>query len=129
MGEEGEEKTEIIRRAPIVRWSEDEDALLKQAVKVLGERWPLVAKLVPGRTASQCKVRYQLYIDDQVNRSKFTPDEDALLLKLVTDHGPGHWTRLTAHFDHRTWLSLKNRYRYLLNRQENRAERKTKKKL
>lgn len=114
------EKKEIIRRAPIVRWDDEEDALLKQAVKVLGKNWDLVARLVPGRTKSQCKVRYQLYIDEQVDQSPFTPEEDALLLKLVEDHGAGHWTRLTPHFRGRTWLALKNRYRVLLNRREGR---------
>jgi myb proto-oncogene protein len=43
-------------------WSTEEDAKLKKAVKKHGNDWVAVAKLVPGRSNTQCRKRW-LYTD------------------------------------------------------------------
>lgn len=42
-------------------WSPDEDEKLDAGIQTFGPgQWAQIAKLVPGRTASQCKVRYKV---------------------------------------------------------------------
>lgn len=38
-------------------WSEEEDARLKEAVALHGNKWARVKELLPGRTAAQCRER------------------------------------------------------------------------
>ncbi|MDR2371805.1 MAG: hypothetical protein LBD60_01505 [Puniceicoccales bacterium] len=46
-------------------WTPKEDALLQEKIKVLGSRWTLVAKFLPGRTDMDCKNRWHLLCNCQ----------------------------------------------------------------
>jgi hypothetical protein len=39
-------------------WTPEEDASLRAAVRVFGQKWSRVKDLVPGRTAPQCRERF-----------------------------------------------------------------------
>ncbi|KAJ2875575.1 myb-like DNA-binding protein bas1 [Coemansia asiatica] len=61
-------------RGPSARWSPEEDALLKRAVKQYGEdrQWVKVAQQVPGRTNLQCRQRWLCNIKAQVEKEQNT---------------------------------------------------------
>ena len=56
--------------------------------------------------------RYVNYLDPNINRSPFTPEEDALLLARYNEFGP-KWLKISTFFSKRTGMTLKNRYNFL----------------
>lgn len=48
------------KRLPYVRWSAEEDAKLRRAIKEHGQRWEYVARAVGTRSYHQCRQRYLL---------------------------------------------------------------------
>ena len=101
------------KKARKIKWQVDDDVLLIHAINLAGQNWPTVSKLVPGKTARQCRDRYQNVLSKQVDKSPFSPDEDALLLKLVQEHGQ-RFEHFTKYFSHRPGIALKNRYATLI---------------
>jgi myb proto-oncogene protein len=75
------------------KWTEDEDAKLKNAVQThVGKNWPLIAALVPGRTKIQCQSRCQATLDPSMGwesayKGKWLEEEDIKLKDAVQTHG------------------------------------------
>lgn len=101
---------------PKVKFTHDEDILLKEIVKEFGDSdWNLIASKMPSRNARQCRERWVNYLADNVNRSPFTPEEDLLLLQKHRDLGR-RWVQISKFFDNRTDISVKSRYLVLKRR-------------
>jgi len=67
-------------------WTPEEDAMLRQAVKVHGERnWKLIAEMVPGRNHTQCLQRWSKVLTPGLKKGQWSPDEDELLIKLAQE--------------------------------------------
>lgn len=96
-----------------------EDHIILMHVQQNGsaDNWPAVAKLLPDRTPRQIRERYVNYLSPKVNRTPFTPEEDELLLKLVSEHGTS-WSKICTHFTNRTDVALKNHYNLLKRRKK-----------
>lgn len=107
-----EGKAPIIRRTRPSRWTEKEDEVLRAAVKVLGQRWKYVAKLISGRNERQCRDRYLLHLSPDLNTEKFTEEEDNLLRELYKESGP-KWERFKERFKGRTAMALRNRWDHI----------------
>jgi hypothetical protein len=91
-------------------WSADEDANLTHAVYTNGARnWPMVAALVPGRTAKQCRERWMVNLNPMLNRTKWTPAEDALIREKYDEFGP-QWSKISKFLDRRAPEAIKNRW-------------------
>ncbi|OZJ03146.1 hypothetical protein BZG36_04645 [Bifiguratus adelaidae] len=65
-------------RSPYVKWTREEDALLREAVAKYGaDNWNLVARSVPGRTYHQCRQRWvKVLKHGTVMRALYSPDEE-----------------------------------------------------
>ncbi|OMH85671.1 Myb-like protein L [Zancudomyces culisetae] len=75
------------------RWTEDEDALLLEAVKLYGVgKWTKISQHVPGRTDVKCRERYVNVLAPNVNHSKWTREEDHKLIEIVNRVGVGKWS-------------------------------------
>jgi hypothetical protein len=104
------------------KWTTDEDAKLKGAVRMHGVRkeWYAIAALVPGRTKLQCKNRWREVLDPSVEWTpgrahKWTTDEDAKLKGAVRMHGVRkEWYAIAALVPGRTKLQCRNRWRQYL---------------
>ena len=75
----------------------------------------------PTRTAVQCRERWFNHIDTTLDKSKFTVDEDLLLLKTTLKIGFGRWNEIAESLNHQTGkafkrneIHVKNRMRCLL---------------
>jgi hypothetical protein len=79
-------------------WAEEEDRLLSSLVVAPGQgltSWVAVAKHIPGRTAKQCRERWSLNLDPDINRGPWTPEEDERLLLLHSRLG-NRWAEISS---------------------------------
>jgi len=104
-GENGERKVANVKGA----WSPEEDEVLKTAVSKYGTEWKQVASAVQGRTAKQCRDRYNTKLDPSINHGPWTPEEDSKLLELKSKLGR-LWTSIAKEMPGRTENSVKSRF-------------------
>merc|ERR1712176_670618 len=85
------------RRTKKGNWTNDEDKQLRSLVKTHGCAWTKVGNGMPSHTDKQCRYRWVNYLDPELRHCPFTAAEDALLLKLHTQHGgkykPRHYAQ------------------------------------
>ncbi|KAF9535330.1 hypothetical protein CPB83DRAFT_841584 [Crepidotus variabilis] len=105
----------MTERAASRPWSEQEDALLRQAVAQYGENdnWKIIALSVSGRTNKACRKRWLHSLQPNVKKSAWTPSEDSLLLELYGKHGP-KWSMIARQISGRTDDACSKRYREAL---------------
>jgi hypothetical protein len=85
------------------KWTGEEDAKLTAAVKKHGcSCWITVAALVPGRTNQGCHRRWLQSLDPDINRGKWTEEEDAMLTHAVKEQGSISWGAVSALVPSRT---------------------------
>ncbi|KAJ1975320.1 hypothetical protein H4R35_003193 [Dimargaris xerosporica] len=95
-------------------WSKAEDNALRSAVQKHGHKWSLVAREIQGRTDDQCAKRWREFLDPRIDRTNWTPEDDARLLKSVRDLG-SQWQKIAqAYFPGRPGTHCRNRWRRLM---------------
>lgn len=60
-------------------WTPEQDAKLLEMVSKIGKNWIQIAAELPGRTASDCDLRWKRHVDPELNRGRFTEQEDGAL--------------------------------------------------
>lgn len=90
-------------------WSQKEDKKLLSCVDKYGHIWYKIAHMFVNRSAQQIRERYINYLDPNINRSKFSVEEDLLLLELHKKYG-NRWSLIRRHMPHRSADMIKNRY-------------------
>ena len=103
-----------------VTWTPDEDKMLKIVVdsfhaQLKGNRWSEMAKLIPGRSAKQCRDRYNNFMCKNISRSKFSHSEDQIIIRQYKQFGPC-WRRISQILGNRSPLQVSNRFRQKLSR-------------
>jgi len=94
-------------------WTADEDAKLRQAVLLYKYDWASISKMVGHRSGDQCSKRWREVVDPSINKQPWSPEEDALLLRLFAKHGSA-WQEIKEHFSNRRGLQCRNRCCHLL---------------
>lgn len=100
------------------RFSKEEDARLKQLVN--GERnksWDQIASEMPGRTARQCRDRYNNYLFKEISSASWSKEEDEIILDLYKVHGP-KWSMISKKLVGRSGNNVKNRWYKFLSKQQ-----------
>lgn len=102
-------------------WTKEEDEYLLKLMKESQIRngkynWADIASNIDGRNAKQCRERWNLNLDPSINRSPWTDDEDALLMKLHVSYG-GRWSLIAKGLNGRTENAVKTRYHSLQRKQ------------
>jgi myb proto-oncogene protein len=69
--------------------------MLIETVKKLGKDWVAVAEMLLGRTNVQCRNRWVVSLDPDINAGKWTPAEDATLLEAKSELGKD-WVAIAA---------------------------------
>jgi myb proto-oncogene protein len=74
-------------------WSPEEDTALLQLVQCHGAtHWEFIAQqLGTRRTPAQCFMRFQRSLNNKIVNSKWTEDEDRLLIQAVKKYGEKNW--------------------------------------
>lgn len=99
-------------------WSEEEDGLLVELVtsemKTHSQiRWTAVSKKIKTRTPKQCRERWTLNLNPNINHDPFTPEDDAILMDAYNKLGP-RWTKIKDLLPGRTENSVKTRYKSII---------------
>ncbi|KAI8114423.1 hypothetical protein M9434_002547 [Picochlorum sp. BPE23] len=82
-------------------WSDEEDRLLAEWQKKVGNKWSEVAKHISGKTGQQCAQRWRHRVNPDIKRDKWDAHEDELLTNLVAKHGNA-WAEIARHVPGRT---------------------------
>jgi hypothetical protein len=91
-------------------WTQEEDQLILKGIDLYGKAWKVIAwKLFTNRTSKQIRDRFINYLDPAVDKSKFSVDEDLLLIELQKAYG-NQWSKLKQYFPKRSSDALKNRF-------------------
>jgi hypothetical protein len=97
------------------RFTKEEDILMVAAVRRHGTDFARVARFLPGRTSTQVRDRYRSVLRLESNGEPWTPDDDELLLTLVTELGEGNWSEISHNFKNRNRTQVRHRYRTIKN--------------
>lgn len=94
-------------------WTDSEDDTLRELVQRYAEgSWSEVASRLPGRSAKQCRERWKFNLCPTINKADWTPEEDALLVRLQRSSG-NRWALIARSFNGRTENAIKTRFRSL----------------
>ena len=106
------------------QWKKEEDERLIKAMEMGFSDWTKIAELVDGRTPKQCRERWKHHLDPSVKKSKWTEDEDAIVLREHDKYG-NKWSKIAKSLPGRTANSVKIRMTTLSKRMP--GHKKTKK--
>jgi Myb-like DNA-binding domain len=99
------------RRASMGKWSEDEDDLLRKAVKEFGgKNWKKIANRLKGRTDVQCLHRWQKVLRPGLIKGPWTPEEDDTVTRLVQVHGTKKWSMIARQLNGRLGKQCRERW-------------------
>lgn len=92
-------------------WTDDEDHVLLDNQRRLGNRWAFIASMLPGRTENAVKTRFKSIM--RAKRREWTQEEDDTILKMHRIFG-SKWDRIATHLPNRTKNAVRTRYRQLV---------------
>jgi hypothetical protein len=99
------------RRASTGRWSQEEDQTLRAAVSSnAGKNWKKIALQLPGRTDVQCLHRWQKVLKPGLVKGPWTPEEDAMVVQLVAEHGQKKWSFIARQLQGRLGKQCRERW-------------------
>ena len=99
------------RRASMGKWTEEEDELLRIAVKEFGgKNWKKIAVRLEGRTDVQCLHRWQKVLRPGLVKGPWTPEEDSIVTDLVKKHGTKKWSHIARQLNGRLGKQCRERW-------------------
>jgi hypothetical protein len=88
----------------------EEDQAIVDFVSQKGiHAWPKVRSVLPHRTPKQCRERWFNNLSPGVSKGPWTPEEDAIIYRLYTEHG-AKWALIAQAVSGRTDNAVKNRW-------------------
>ena len=108
------------KKKPKAKWSEDEDALLKELVRKYktpqSPGWKKIAShFAPKKSESQCMHRWTKSLNPNLRKGAWLPEEDAKVKELVKQHGARKWTYIASFLDGRIGKQCRERWHNHLN--------------
>jgi hypothetical protein len=96
-----------------VKWSRNEDQLLRHFVEVHGlGNWIAIAHDIPGRNPKQCRERWLNQLAPALSKDGWTQQEDAILVQQQRICG-NVWSQITQFLPGRSPNAIKNRWFWL----------------
>jgi hypothetical protein len=92
------------------KFTREEDIQLRRLVQFYGDRdWESISKGMIGRTARQCRHRYNNYLLDTHQYFAWTDAEEHLIWVKFQEMGP-KWAKISSDLPGRTGNDVKNRW-------------------
>ena len=102
--------TNTLKKKHKQRFTLEEDEKLIDLVTQFGiNNWVLISNYFQDRNPRQVKDRWKNNLNPDINKKKFTDEEDILLKTLYFEYGP-KWVQISKIFGNRTDVSLKSRW-------------------
>eukprot|EP01083_Nonionella_stella_P055980 147631_1 len=101
-----------------VKWTPEEDDLLRQAVVANNfKNWRKIASIFgpDQKTDVQCLHRWQKVLDPGLLKGPWSPDEDRYVIELVQKYGPKKWSLIARHLPGRIGKQCRERWHNHLN--------------
>jgi hypothetical protein len=99
-------------------FSPEEDAKLRDLVNFHGlHSWDAIVKDMPGRSARQCRERWNLYLSPTVKNDPWSLEEEQRLFNAYVSVGP-RWSLIVQRFPTRTPNNIKNKVKQLIRRSQ-----------
>ena len=91
-------------------WTPEEDELLREKVKRLGAgNWTEIAKEMPGRTPKQCYDRWNRYLNPNLKKEPWSPEEDRIIIESQRKLG-NQWKKIAPLLPGRSDSMVRNRW-------------------
>ena len=90
-------------------WKKEEDTLILNLIKEYGKSWSKISNIIKTRNGKQIRDRYINVLSPNINKNKFSSDEDFLIIKLYEKYG-AKWAKINSYFNNRTTDMIKNRF-------------------
>ena len=110
-------------------WTPEEKELLQNlVVNYSGPeygKWIQIAEQIPGKNASQCRIKWSNSVNPNINHSNWTPAEDQLLAVIVSNYnGPEHgkWAKISEQIPGRSRKQCEERWSRSIDPDINHAE-------
>ncbi|KAH0793122.1 Myb-like DNA-binding domain containing protein [Histomonas meleagridis] len=93
-----------------IKFTEAEDDKLSKLVSIFGcKDWIMISKLMETRNPRQCRERWKNYLNPELRKDPWTPEEDKLLCQKHDELG-AKWNKIARFFNNRSDNSLRNRW-------------------
>jgi hypothetical protein len=96
-------------------WTKDEDDMIVELVSSTGKNWAMISKMMPTRNGKQIRDRFLNYLDPNINKIKFTDEDDKNIIEYYKIYGT-KWSKIAKYFEGRTGDMIKNRFYSCLKR-------------
>jgi len=107
-------------------WQQEEDTKLKQLVTESDNpSWRQIAEAIPGRNTKQCRERWKNFLNPILKKGKWQEEEDKILLEEHQKVG-NRWASIARMIIGRTKLQVRDRWRALEKRKENKETKSEK---
>ena len=106
-----------------IKFTEQEDQLLISLVQQHGPKdWIKISKLIETRNPRQCRERWKNYLNPELRKDAWTPEEDKILTEKVAEFG-GKWNKIGKFFQNRSDNSIRNRWMLIARRKSKSQEK------
>ncbi|KAM3134967.1 hypothetical protein pb186bvf_012967 [Paramecium bursaria] len=90
-------------------WTPEEDQQLQDLVQQYGKKWSKICTIMNWRSGKQVRERYLNQLQGSINQSKWTDEEDKLIIKLYKKFGT-RWSYISSFLEGRPENMVKNRF-------------------
>ncbi len=96
------------------KWTETEDKLLIKLAENIpkGKEWKIISNFIPGKTANQCRSRWER-IRPGIKQGRWSTEEDDKIKSLYKKYGD-QWTKISKIIQNRTGKQVRERIKNIL---------------